>query len=93
MMTAGGTTSGFFIAGGVSGRAAAKLGRGVGGGVHFFELADRDVGVDLRCLQIRVAEDCLDVTDVGAELEHQRRHLVAEELRRVAGILRSPIVS
>ena len=39
-----------------------------------------DPGVDLGRLELGVAEHLLDEADVGAALEHQRRHGVAEEM-------------
>jgi len=51
-------------------------------GVHFLQLADRDVGVDLRGLQTGVPELFLDVTDVRAVFEHEHRAGVAEQVAR-----------
>ncbi len=48
--------------------------------VHVLQLPDRDLGVDLGGGQLAMAEDGLDVTDVGAVVEHQRRHRVAEDV-------------
>jgi len=44
------------------------------------ELVDGDVGVDLRRLEVGVAEEFLDVADVGATLEHQRRGCMPKEM-------------
>ena len=52
------------------------------GPVDFLKLADRHMGVDLRGLQIGVAEHRLNETGVGAAFEHQRRHRVPEHVAR-----------
>ena len=52
--------------------------------VDFDELADVDVGVNLGGVQPRVSEHLLDVTQVGAVLQYQRRHRVAEQMATAA---------
>ena len=58
--------------------------------VHFLEFADRHVRVDGGRLQIAVAQDRLDVTDVSPVLEHVGRHRMPQH---VAGALREPRLS
>jgi len=58
--------------------------RWMGTRVHLLEPRDRDPRVDLCGREIGVAEHLLDVTDVGAALEHERGHGVAEEVARAA---------
>jgi len=48
--------------------------------VDFDELADVHVGVNLGGVQARVSEHLLDVTQVGAVLQQERRHRVAEQV-------------
>ena len=57
---------------------------GMGGGVDRLQVADRDLSVEFGCGQFGVAEHGLDEPDVGAVLQHQRRHGVSE---KVAGTL------
>ena len=45
-------------------------------GVHLLKLADRNVGVDLRGVQPRVAQHFLDIPDVGSSFQHVGRHRV-----------------
>ena len=40
------------------------------------------MGVDLGGLERRVAEDLLDRSEIGAVLEHERGHAVAEQVAR-----------
>jgi hypothetical protein len=54
---------------------------GVGHRVHFLELGDGDVGVDLGRRELCVAQDCLDKADIGAVGQHVGRHRVAKEVR------------
>ena len=49
--------------------------------VHCEELVDRDVGVDLRRLDVGVAEHLLDEADVGATFEHVRRAGMTQQVR------------
>ena len=53
-------------------------------GVDFLELADGDLGVNLRRVDVGVTKQLLDKTDVGSALEHERRAGVAEEMARAA---------
>jgi hypothetical protein len=46
------------------------------GSDHRLPAADGHLRVDLRCTQLHVPEHRLDVADVGAVLEHHRRHRV-----------------
>ena len=57
---------------------------GVRGGVDRLELAHGYLGVDLDGGQLGMAEHGLDEPDVGAVLQHQRRHRVAEQVARAA---------
>jgi len=50
-------------------RCASQL-RRVRGRVDLLQLVDRDVGVDLRRRHAGVAEQCLDVADVGPVFQH-----------------------
>ncbi len=43
----------------------------MGCSVNFLQLPNRDLGVDLRCLQVRVAEHLLDEANVSAGFERQ----------------------
>ena len=52
--------------------------------VDLLKLADRHLRVDLRRLQIGVAEHRLNEADIGAAFEHQRRHGVPEHVARAA---------
>lgn len=47
--------------------------------MDLLQLADGDVRVDLRGLQVGVAEHGLNEADVGAAFEHESRHNLAEE--------------
>lgn len=38
--------------------------------VNSFEIADRDMGIDLRALDILVSQQLLDIADVDTVLEH-----------------------
>ena len=46
--------------------------------VDLLQGAERHLGIDLRGLDVLVAEDLLDEADVGAVLVHVRRHAVAQ---------------
>lgn len=48
--------------------------------VHGLQALDRDVRVDLRRRELRVAQDLLEIADVGAGVVHQGRHRVAEDV-------------
>ena len=50
--------------------------------VNFDELLDVHVGVNLGRVQSRVAEHLLDVTEIGAVLQHERCHRVPEHVAR-----------
>ena len=52
--------------------------RGMSRGVDLLQGADRHVRVNLRGLDVLVAEDLLDEADVGSVLVHVRRHAVAQ---------------
>ena len=60
----------------------------MGLGMHGLEALDRDVRVDLGRRELRMAQDLLQVADVGAGVVHQRRHRVAEDVD--AARLRDP---
>jgi hypothetical protein len=53
-------------------------------GVDLLQLPDRHLGVDLGGRELGVPEHRLDVADVGAVLQHQRRHRVAEQVAGAA---------
>lgn len=66
--------------------------------VDLLKLADRHVRLDLRRLQVGVAEHRLDEADIGAAFQHQRRHGVAEgqwgrreHIRPIPGRARGPV--
>lgn len=63
---------------------AANRAGGMGRGVDLLQGADAHLGVDLDGRLLGMAEHGLDVADVGAAFEHQRRAGVAEQ---VAGAL------
>lgn len=48
--------------------------------VDLLQCADGDVGIDLRGLQLHMAEDFLNEPDVGPVLVHQRSHRVPEQV-------------
>ena len=48
--------------------------------MHFLELFDGDFGVNGGGLQFRMAEQLLDVADVGAAFEQVRRARVAQQV-------------
>ena len=48
--------------------------------VHLLQFEDRDLRVDLGRVEPRVTEHLLDEADVGAVLQHERRHGVAEQM-------------
>ena len=50
--------------------------------VHFLEVLDRHLRIDLRHLQAGVPQHLLDCADVGTPFEHQRRHRLPEEMTR-----------
>ena len=52
--------------------------------MHFLELQDRHAGVDFGGREVGMPEERLDVADVGAVLQHQSRHGVAEDMTRAA---------
>ena len=52
----------------------------MGGGVDLLELADGDLGVDLRGGEFGVAEELLDKADVGPVFVHERGAGVAQEV-------------
>ena len=52
------------------------------GRVDLLQGADGDLRIDLRRADIFVAEDRLDVPDVGPVFVHQRRHRVAQQVTR-----------
>jgi len=56
-----------------------KPGR-VRGGVDLLQLLYRHPGVDLRGLQLGVAQNVLDVADVGSVLEPERGHGMPEDM-------------
>ncbi len=49
-------------------------------GMDLLQRPDGDVGIDLRRLQLHMAEHLLDEADVGSVLVHQRGHRVAEQM-------------
>ncbi len=48
--------------------------------MDLLQRSDRNLGIDLRRLDIFVAEHLLDITDVRPALVHQRCHRVSEEM-------------
>jgi hypothetical protein len=56
----------------------------VGGGVDLLEVADGDVGVDLGGGYVGVAEEVLDVAEIGTVFEHQGGGRVPEEVAGAA---------
>ncbi len=50
--------------------------------VDLFELADADLRVNLGGVQLGMAQKLLDVTDIGAVLQHQRGAGMAEQMTR-----------
>jgi hypothetical protein len=52
----------------------------VRGGVDLFQHTDRNVRIDLRGIEPYVAKHRLDVANVRAAFEHQRRHGMAEDV-------------
>lgn len=56
----------------------------MGRGVNFLERSDADLGVNLRGVQADMPEHGLDETNIGAVLQHQRGHGVAEQMATAA---------
>ncbi len=50
------------------------------GVVDLAQSVDRDVGVDLRRVQIRMSQERLQGTQVGPVLQHERRRRVAQHV-------------
>lgn len=50
--------------------------------VDFLQRADRDLRINLRRGRLRVAELVLEIADVRAVLQRERRHRVPEEMAR-----------
>lgn len=48
--------------------------------MHLFELSDGDLGVNLGGVELGMAEELLDVADVGPVLQHQRGAGMAEQM-------------
>lgn len=65
-------------------RTFADLGGRMRGGVHFLQLLDRQMGVNLGGLQLGVPEHGLDEADVCAVFEHQRGGRMPEEVTAAA---------
>jgi hypothetical protein len=55
---------------------------GMRSGIHLLQRAQRDVRVNLCGLDVLMAEDHLDMADVGSVLVHVRRHGVAQQVAR-----------
>ncbi len=56
--------------------------RGMGEGMHLLERADADLGVNLRGVELGMAQKLLDVADIGPVLQHQRGAAMAEQVAR-----------
>lgn len=50
----------------------------MGRGMNFLQRPDTDLGVNLRGVQTDMSKHGLDETNIGAVLQHQRGHGVAE---------------
>ena len=48
--------------------------------MDLFELSDRYLGVDLSGGKISMPQHLLDKADIGAMLQHQGRHSMAEQV-------------
>jgi len=62
------------------GRTCIQQRSGMCGGVDLLQGPQSDVRIDLRGLDVFVAEDLLDEADVGAVLVHVRRHAVPQQM-------------
>ncbi|EEE35208.1 hypothetical protein RKLH11_3884 [Rhodobacteraceae bacterium KLH11] len=52
--------------------------------MHLLELADGDLGVNLRGVEFGMSQKLLDVTDISPVLQHQCRTAMAEQVAGAA---------